>query len=71
MWRDNDIRSHGEEIKNIKHPVLGPVAFEYSTFTVDGRPDLTMVVYNPATSECREKIETFLRSRNGTAAQDR
>ena len=49
MWRDNDVRSHGEGVKHIRHPVLGPIAFEYSAFAVDGRPDLSMVVYNPAT----------------------
>ena len=50
MWRDNDVRgTHGEAVKHIRHPVLGPLAFEYSAFAVDGRPDLSMVVYNPAT----------------------
>ena len=50
MWRDNDVRgAHGEGVKHIRHPVLGPLAFEYSAFAVDGRPDLSMVVYNPAT----------------------
>jgi transcriptional regulator with XRE-family HTH domain len=50
MWRDNDVQgAHGEAIKHIRHPVLGPFAFEYSIFAVDGRTDLAMVVYNPAT----------------------
>ncbi len=30
--RDNDIRGHGEGVKHIRHPVLGPIAFEYSVF---------------------------------------
>src|SRR6202789_3300523 len=49
LWRDNDVQSFGEAVKHIRHPVLGPIAFEYSAFAVDGRPDLSMVVYNPAT----------------------
>jgi hypothetical protein len=40
MWRDNDVRTHGEGVKHIRHPLLGPIAFEYSAFAVDGRPDL-------------------------------
>jgi len=60
MWRDNDVRTHGEGVKQIKHPVLGPVAFEYSAFAVDGRPDLSMVVYNPATSEDAERIRSLI-----------
>ena len=29
--------AHGEAVKHIRHPVLGPLAFEFSTFAVDGR----------------------------------
>jgi hypothetical protein len=29
MWRDNDVQgAHGEAVKHIRHPVLGPLAFE-------------------------------------------
>jgi transcriptional regulator with XRE-family HTH domain len=61
MWRENDVRSmHGEAVKHIRHPALGPLAFEYSAFAVDGRPDLAMVVYNPATPEDAERIQSLL-----------
>src|ERR1700754_2892294 len=69
MWRDNDVRSHGEGVKHIRHPILGPIAFEYSAFAVDGRPDLSMVVYNPATSEDGEKIKSMLRSPGANVSQ--
>ena len=61
MWRDNDVRTHGDGVKHIRHPVLGPIAFDYSAFAVDGRPDLSMVVYNPATPADAEKIRSSLR----------
>ena len=61
MWRDNDVRGHhGEAVKHIKHPTLGPLAIEYSAFAVDGRTDLTMVVYNPATPKDAERIKSLL-----------
>jgi transcriptional regulator with XRE-family HTH domain len=61
MWHDHDVRgSHGEPVKHIRHPVLGPLSFEYSAFAVDGRTDLTMVVYNPATAEDAERIKSLL-----------
>jgi transcriptional regulator with XRE-family HTH domain len=61
MWRDNDVRGpHGEAVKHIRHPVLGPLAFEYSAFAVDGRTDLTMVVYNPATPNDADKIRSLM-----------
>jgi len=63
MWSDKDVRSHGEGVKQIRHPVLGPIGFEYSAFAVDGRPDLSMVVYNPVTPADAEKIRSLTRSR--------
>jgi transcriptional regulator with XRE-family HTH domain len=61
MWRDNDVRgAHGEAVKHIHHPVLGPFAFEHSAFAVDGRTDLSMVVYNPATPADAERIKSLL-----------
>lgn len=63
MWRNNDVREiHGEAIKRIRRPVLGPLAFEYSTLSVDGRTDLSMCVYNPATPADTEKITSLIGS---------
>jgi transcriptional regulator with XRE-family HTH domain len=61
MWRENDVvGAHGEAVKHIRHPAVGRLAFEYSAFAVDGRPDLSMVVYNPATPEDAERIRSLL-----------
>jgi len=49
----------------MRHPVLGPIAFEYSAFAVDGRPDLTMVVYNPTTLADADKIRSLSVSTKG------
>ena len=60
MWNENDVRSYGEGVKRLRHPILGEIGLEYSSFAVDGRPDLAMVVYNPATREDREKIRSLV-----------
>ena len=61
MWRENELPGpHGEAVKHIRHPVLGTLAFEYSAFAVDGRTDLSMVVYNPATPADAERIGGLL-----------
>jgi transcriptional regulator with XRE-family HTH domain len=60
MWRDNDVRGVSEHVKHIRHPILGPLAFEYSAFAVDGRPDLSLVIYNPATAADAEKIKSLI-----------
>jgi len=66
MWRDNDVQGpHGEAVKHIRHPVLGRIAFEYSAFAVDGRTDLTMVIYNPATPADGEKIRSLMGTTSG------
>ena len=63
MWQDNDVRgAHGESVKHIRHPVLGRLAFEYSVFAVDGRTDLSLVIYNPATPADAERIRSLLTS---------
>ena len=49
MWRDHDVQTHGDGVKRLHHPQVGPITLEYSAFAVDGRPDLSLIVYNPAT----------------------
>jgi transcriptional regulator with XRE-family HTH domain len=61
IWRDNDVRGHGEGTKHLRHPQVGPIALEYSAFAVDGRPDLSMVIYHPATPEDVNRIRTLMK----------
>ena len=68
MWRDNEIRSHGEAVKRIRHPIFGSIAFEYSAFAVDGRPDLSLVVYNPVNPKDVARIESLMKGRKHAAA---
>ncbi len=49
LWRDNDVVAGGEGLKRVRHPEAGLLELEFSSFAVDGRPELAMVVYNPAT----------------------
>jgi transcriptional regulator with XRE-family HTH domain len=67
LWRENDVRSYGEGVKRLRHPVLGPITFEYSSFAVDGRPDLAMVIYNPATAADAERIRSLIQSQSQAA----
>ena len=61
MWRDNDLPAgHADGVKHMKHPVLGPIAFEYSAFAVDGRPDLILAIYNPTTPEDADRVAALI-----------
>lgn len=62
MWRDNDVQGHGEGLKVLHHPVAGRLSMEISAFAVDGRIDLTMVIYNPATPADADNIRRLLQS---------
>ena len=62
LWRDNNVNVHGEGVKRLKHPILGPITMEYSAFAVDGRPDLGMIVYNPVTRSDADRIRSLLAS---------
>ena len=62
LWRDNDVVAHGEGLKRIRHSELGLIELEFSAFAVDGRPELGMVVYNPASDQTAALIRSHLRT---------
>jgi transcriptional regulator with XRE-family HTH domain len=68
MWRNNDVRSYGEGSKFIKHPIAGLIGLEYSAFAVDGRPDLGLVIYAPATAADADKIRSLMLRAHGEKA---
>jgi transcriptional regulator with XRE-family HTH domain len=61
LWRDNDVRVHGEGTKRLRHASLGLIELEYSGFAVDGRPDLGMIVYTPATDSDADRIRSLIK----------
>ena len=60
MWADNDVQAYGEGTKYLHHPIAGPIGMEFSAFSVDGRPDLGMVVYTPSTPQDAERIRQLI-----------
>lgn len=60
MWRDKAVLQSGEGIKQLRHPRAGLLALEYSTFIVDGRPDLALLVYNPANDDIAKRIKKLI-----------
>ena len=60
LWRSNEINAQAEGFKRIRHPELGPLELEISSFAVEGRPDLGMIVYNPASEAAAERIRARL-----------
>jgi transcriptional regulator with XRE-family HTH domain len=69
MWAENEVSAHGGGTKQLRHPSAGLITMEYSAFAVDGRPDLTLVVYNPATPADTRKVLRLLDSSSAKTKQ--
>ncbi|MFT9366873.1 MAG: helix-turn-helix transcriptional regulator [Gluconobacter sp.] len=60
LWQNNDVQIYGEGTKRLKHPNVGMINLEYSGFAVEGRPELGLIVYNPATDSDLERVRTLI-----------
>jgi transcriptional regulator with XRE-family HTH domain len=60
MWRDPDVRHYSEGAKRLHPAGVGPIDMEFSAFAVDGRPDLGMIVYTPATARDAERVRALI-----------
>lgn len=60
LWRENDVAAHGDGMKRLRHPEHGLIELEFSVFAVEGRPDLGMLVYNPATPHSARRVAEML-----------
>jgi transcriptional regulator with XRE-family HTH domain len=63
LWQDNEVVAYGEGIKCIHHPEAGPLDLEFSSFAVEGRPELGMIVYNPASPAVAERVRALIRAK--------
>jgi hypothetical protein len=53
-------------MKRLRHPIAGPIVFEYSAFAVDGRPYLEMAVDSPTALADAERIADHAMPANGS-----
>jgi len=60
LWQNNEVVAHGEGVKCIHHPEAGLLDLEFSSFAVEGRPELDMIVYNPASPTVAERVRTLI-----------
>ena len=69
LWQDNEVVAHGEGIKCIHHPEAGHLDMEFSSFAVEGRPELAMIIYNPASSMVAERVRALILEKSGVTAK--
>lgn len=60
LWQSQEVSQHGEGIKTLRLPDEGVLELEYSTFAVEGKPGLSLVVFNPRQSQDREKVARLM-----------
>ena len=59
MWRESKVNGACEAVRRLRHPEAGEIALEFSAFSVDGRPDLAMLVYTPASVDDAARIRAL------------
>lgn len=60
FWRAHDVKVPGQGVKRMLHPTAGRLTLEYSSFAVDGRPDLGLLIFTPAGDEDVRRIRDLL-----------
>ncbi|MCC3701881.1 helix-turn-helix transcriptional regulator [Rouxiella badensis] len=61
LWLDQNVSHHGEGTKRINHARVGLIHLDYSSFAVEGNPNLSLVIYNPSTEIDKKNVHALLR----------
>lgn len=62
LWENNEVQIHGEGTKRLRVNSVGSIELEYSSFFVEGRPDLGLIVYNPVSADDADHIRSLLKA---------
>ncbi|WP_158243227.1 MmyB family transcriptional regulator [Acidimangrovimonas sediminis] len=60
LWQTNEFGDRDDGVKRLHHARLGLIELDFATFSVRSRPDLTMMVYTPATAEVATRVRAFV-----------
>ena len=56
LWRSPEIRTRSEGVHLLRHPQLGGITFEHTSYVVEGAPSLRVVLFAPHDSESARKV---------------
>ncbi len=68
LWRSPEIRTRSEGVHLLKHPQLGGITFEHTSYVVEGVPSLRVVIFAPHDAESARKVAQIARQADGTKA---
>jgi hypothetical protein len=66
MWDDQNVLANGDGIKRFDHPEVGLISLEYSSFSIDSHPHLTLVISNPIADADRVKVRGLVERSNAS-----
>src|ERR1700754_856585 len=66
IWSAYDLQSYGEGVKQFAHPSVGEITLEYSSFAVEGRPELGLIIYTPAAGIDKERVAKLVEAKRLT-----
>jgi transcriptional regulator with XRE-family HTH domain len=67
LWAENEMRNNAIGQKRIEHPTAGPLALEYSAFSVAGSEGLTMLVFTPKSPADAKALDSLLSGKSRSA----
>jgi transcriptional regulator with XRE-family HTH domain len=67
-WPQRDVLRRLSGVKKIRHPIIGALAFEHMSFSIDDGSDMKLIVYTPlAEEDSVAKMARLLRGEAGSA----
>ena len=68
LWRSPEIRTRSEGVHLLRHPQLGGITFEHTSYVVEGVPSLRVVIFAPHDAESARKIAQIAAQPAGSKA---
>lgn len=61
MWGSSEVRGRSEGLNRLRHPLLGGITFEHTSYVVEGAPSLRVVIFAPHDPESARKVAELAR----------
>ena len=68
LWHSPEIRSRSEGVHLLRHPQLGGITFEHTSYVVEGAPSLRVVIFSPHDPESAQKVARLAQQAEQAAA---
>ena len=67
LWANTEVAGRSEGINRLKHPTLGGITLEHTSYVVEGAPSLRVVIFVPHDAESARKVAEIARTLESVA----